>query len=472
MPFNSPGFALFFTVVLGLYWMLGRRPQNVLLAVSSYVFYGLWDPWVLGLLFASTAVDFVAAKRIGAGRPGHRRGWLTLSLSFQLGVLGVFKYFNFFADSLGGLLSALGFESRGLHLDLVLPAGISFYTFKTMTYTIDVYRRQMPPVASLVTYATYVAFFPTLLAGPIARARDLVPQLEKPRRLLAGQAAEGAHLILWGLFKKVFVADNVALHVGRIFATPSPSGYEALVGAYLFALQIYCDFGGYSDIARGLAKCLGIELVDNFRRPYSSANPSEFWQRWHISFSTWIRDYIFLPLGGAWKGNARAYLNLGITMLLAGLWHGASWVFVLWGGYQGLLLIGHRVTQPWLKAAGRPFRKLAGKRVRRAFKVAATFHLACIGWLLFRAESVQQAWQLILALFTSFGSIEPARLMPLLWFGAPVVAIEIAETLSQREGLFRLQVVPVWVRAAAYAVLTYLLVFRGAATQGFIYMQF
>lgn len=479
MLFNSFAFALFFPAVLIIYWFLPRRPQNIFLLLASYSFYGFWDWRVLVLLGVSTAVDYFVALRLGALNSAaddaavrRKKLWLAASLVVQLGLLGFFKYFNFFAASFADLLAIFGLSGERLYLNILLPAGISFYTFKTITYTVDIYRRGITPTKNFWDYALYVSFFPTLLAGPIIRAKELLPQIQKARIFGWRGFTDGLHLIFWGLFKKIFVADNLAVIVGQIFALPNPTGYDSLLGAYFFTFQIYCDFAGYTDMARGVSKCLGLDLPINFRYPYGAISPSDFWQRWHITFSTWIRDYIFTPLGGAWKSMSRAYLNLAFTMLLAGLWHGASWVFILWGGYQGALLIGHRITQPWLKSLGKPLRPWLKKPVRRAFKILVTFHLVAFGWIIFRAESVRQAWEMISSIPTRFGVVDLGRLLPLLQFAGPLIVIELIEAVLKRDDLHRVAVVPVWGKTIVYAVFAYLIVFYGASAQSFIYMQF
>jgi alginate O-acetyltransferase complex protein AlgI len=352
MPFNSFAFAVFLPTVLLLYWALPKRGQNLLLLGASYFFYGYWDWRFLSLLAISTVVDYTAALRIEREHGGldstsrrRKKVWLLASLCTNLGLLGFFKYFNFFADSFAELLASLGLTVNPMYLSVVLPVGISFYTFQTMSYTIDVYRGRMPATRRFFDFALYVSFFPQLVAGPIERAAVLLPQILNHRCFSRVQFLDGTHLIFWGLFKKVFVADNLAPVADRIFAAGSCSAAETLLAAYAFAFQIYCDFSGYSDIARGCAKCMGFELMLNFDHPYVAENPREFWQRWHISLSTWLRDYLYIPLGGNRGGNLLMYRNLALTMLLGGLWHGAAWTFVIWGAYQGVLLIGHRIIE-------------------------------------------------------------------------------------------------------------------------------
>ncbi len=344
MLFNSLEFVVFFAVVLALYSVLNHPRQNALLLVASYVFYGAWDYRFLLLLIGTTLVDYAVGLAIDRrSDPAARRRILMFSIVANLGVLGVFKYFNFFADSLVEFAGLFGLSVSPVTLNIVLPVGISFYTFQSMAYTIDVYRGHLKPCRSLPDFALYVTFFPQLVAGPIERATHLLPQIYARRVMTAEKIGSGLSLIALGFFKKVVMADNLAPTVNEIFA--KQGGYtaeEVLVGAIFFAFQIYGDFSGYTDIARGTSRVLGFELMDNFREPYFARSPSDFWQRWHISLSTWLRDYLYISLGGNRGGRLTTYRNLILTMLLGGLWHGAAWNFVWWGLYHGTLLVGYR----------------------------------------------------------------------------------------------------------------------------------
>jgi D-alanyl-lipoteichoic acid acyltransferase DltB (MBOAT superfamily) len=479
MLFTSFNFLVFFTIVFLGYWLLSRPLQNRLLLLASYFFYGLIDWRFLFLIAISTTVDFFIARAIHAvPRDSERRNLtkrkllLIASLAAQLGTLGFFKYFNFFLSSIEGLFSVIGLHAVNYGLEIVLPVGISFYTFKTITYTIDIYRGELAPASSFLDYALFVSFFPTLLAGPIIRARDFLPQLVKVRTLSRADFVEGIHLIFWGLVKKVYMADNLASIANKMFANPEPTGMHTLVASYCYAFQIYGDFSGYSDIAQGCSKLLGLNIVSNFRYPYAATNPSDFWTRWHISFSTWIRDYIFTPLGGAWHGMAKAYRNLAITMLLAGLWHGAAWTFVFWGAYQGLLLISHRVTQPLLKRWGKGWRKVTSLGVRRLVRMAVTFHLVCVGWIIFRAESVSSAGSMLLSL-TKWETFDTqGAFLALLQFAGPVVIVEIAMARMSVNHLYQIKQMPALAKTVVYALILYLLAFHASTTQGFIYSQF
>src|SRR5262245_51261306 len=355
MVFNSLHFIWFFVVVYGAYRLLPHRAQNWLLLAASYYFYAAWDWRFLGLLLGSTIVDYSCALALARTEvPVRRRLLLCLSLGFNLTMLGFFKYFNFFADNLHIVFGALGWNLDFVTLRVLLPVGISFYTFVTMSYVIDVYRREIPPTRDLVDFAVFVAFFPHLVAGPILRASRLLSQIDAPRVITRDQVRDGLWLITWGYFQKIFVADHLAGVVNGVFDPAAhPPGINVLLGTYAFAFQIYGDFAGYSNIARGTSKLMGIELVENFRFPYLVRTPQAFWRNWHISLSTWLRDYLYIPLGGnrgsAWQTNR----NLLLTMVLGGLWHGAAWTFVLWGLYHGLLLVAFRAGARWF-ASRRP----------------------------------------------------------------------------------------------------------------------
>lgn len=390
MLFNSLQFFAFLAIVLVLYRGFGQRGQNRMLLVASYVFYGAWDWRFLGLVWLSTLVDFYAARAIQrAVDPSTRKRFLAFSLAVNLGVLGYFKYANFFAANAARVLTGLGLHVSMPVLYIVLPVGISFYTFQTMAYTIDVYRRRLEPVDSLADFALYVCYFPQLVAGPIERAQNLLPQLQAPRRITAASVQSGLTLILIGLFRKVVIADSIGPQVDAIFHQPAAHGAPELwLGAYLFALQIYCDFAGYSSIARGTSQLLGIELMENFQQPYFAANISEFWRRWHISLSTWLRDYLYIPLGGSHHGRLSTLRNLMVTMLLGGLWHGAAWTFVVWGGLHGLYLVGHHSLR---RLRGIEGSDMATRGWRRIGGGLLTFHLVLLAWVFFRAPGLRAA---------------------------------------------------------------------------------
>lgn len=351
MLFNSLAFMVFYLILLPIYWKIHRniRARNFLLLAGSYYFYGSWDWRFLSLIIISTLVDFQCGKKIFVSDDKNiRRRYLFMSLLVNLGVLGTFKYFDFFISSFIDLISLFGMQANYYSLNIILPVGISFYTFQTLSYTIDIYYRKMEPSNNLLNFATFVAFFPQLVAGPIERAKALLPQIEEKTSFNFKQFREGGVLILWGLVKKVLIADRLAVYVDVVFADPANfTGYQCALATLFFAVQIYCDFSGYSDIARGLAKTLGIELMTNFNVPYFSSSIREFWQRWHISLSTWFRDYVYIPLGGSRSSELIMKRNLLITFLVSGLWHGAAYTFLIWGllHAMGYLLDPH--TKWW-----------------------------------------------------------------------------------------------------------------------------
>ena len=473
MLFNSVAFLGFFAIVYAVYLPASTRAQNLVLLLASYVFYGAWDWRFLGLLALSTAVDFRCALAIADGDPAHRRRWLWISVVTNLGILGFFKYFNFFVASFAQLCAALGWPVSTTTLEIVLPVGISFYTFQTLGYTIDVYRGRLPACRDPTTFALYVAYFPQLVAGPIERATHLLPQLAAARLVTLARLRDGAWLILLGLFKKVVVADNLARIVDPVFAdSHGSSGAATLLATYAFALQIYADFSGYSDIARGVSKLLGIELMRNFRRPYFATDPQEFWRRWHISLSQWLRDYVYVPLGGNRDGDLRTSRNLMLTMLLGGLWHGASGMFVLWGALHGALLVIHR---PWRELFGGYLPGLAPLRG------LLLFHFVCLAWIFFRARTLTDAGGLLTALGSGleFAASDRDTALLLLLCAGPLLALDLWEELHERRvgsGLDALPFVftaPAPLRGLVYALLLLALVILGAPSGvEFIYFQF
>jgi alginate O-acetyltransferase complex protein AlgI len=382
MLFHSLDFVVFLLVVLALYWSVGLRAQNVLLLAASYFFYGYVHPWFLILLAGTTLVDYAAALAMGRF-PEHKRLLLGLSLTSNLGVLGFFKYFGFFVDAVFDALTALGWHVQAPLLSIVLPVGISFYTFQSLSYTIDVYRGRLAPRANVIDVALFLSLFPQLVAGPIERATHMLPQVENPRRFDPGAASQALVLMTWGFFKKLVIADNVGVLADKVFGLASPGFVLLWVGVLAFAVQIYADFSAYSDIARGSARLLGFELMKNFDHPYLSQTPSEFWRRWHISLSTWFRDYVYIPLGGNRGSAARHRLNLFLVFLLSGFWHGASWNYLLWGAYHGVLLIGYQ----WL---GERAPVLFTSKALTLPRWALMFGLTLLGWLLFRETDVAQ----------------------------------------------------------------------------------
>jgi alginate O-acetyltransferase complex protein AlgI len=398
MLFDSTAYVLFLVLVTLLYWRLPFRRQNYMLLAASYFFYAWWDWRFLFLMVGSTLVDFVVARKI-ASSPDERtrRLLLIFSLVLNFSFLGVFKYFNFFVDSMVSLSALLGMKQIPVSLwRILLPPGISFYTFQEVAYIVDVYHRKVEPAKSLVDYALFISLFPHLIAGPIQRPSHLLPQVQKPRVWDPQKAFHGLLMILEGLFRKVVIADNCALIANAAFAGNfgGPNTMTVLLGTYAFAWQIYGDFSGYSSIARGSAQLLGFHFMVNFRQPYLAESLQDFWRRWHISLSTWLRDYLYIPLGGNRLGNVRTYLNLMITMLLGGLWHGANWTFVVWGGIHGAGLALERLMTG--KTALEPAASFAGHWARRI----VIFHLVCVAWVFFRIPSLQGAWEQLVSLGT------------------------------------------------------------------------
>jgi alginate O-acetyltransferase complex protein AlgI len=396
MLFDTPAFAGFFAVFFLLYYLArdSLRVRNGLILLGSAVFYGAWSVQFLLLLVTTASFDFFAALHIAASDRQRARLWAVASLSLNIVVLGFFKYCNFFVDSFRDLLALGGVQINTATLDIVLPVGISFYTFQSMSYVIDVYRGRIAPSSNLVEFLAYISFFPQLVAGPIERAGSLLPQFQTERPITAQHLKDGMTLTIVGLFKKIVIADNLAEFVQLAYGHPDPGAGLVIAGTTAFAFQIYCDFSGYSDIARGTAALLGFKLMKNFDLPYLAASLREFWRRWHISLSSWFRDYLYLPLGGNRRGLWRTCSNLFIVMLVAGLWHGAKITFVLWGAWHALGLISNKL---WLVV------KPVWMRIPSAVGWILTMTWILYGWLIFRASSIEDVYRLTAAL-TNFST--------------------------------------------------------------------
>ncbi len=452
--------------------MLAHRWQNRLLLVASYIFYGWWDWRFLFLLALSTGMDFSLGLMIERfQKNSHKKKCLVFSMILNLTFLGIFKYFNFFAENLHSLFSTFGINLPIPLLHFMLPVGISFYTFQSMSYIIDVYRGHLKPSRKLEDFALFVSFFPQLVAGPINRATDLLPRVQNPRTVTWDGVGQGCTLIFWGLFKKIYIADNCAKLVTEAFHNPSlHSGASLLVTVYAFAFQIYCDFSGYSDVARGLAKMMGFELMINFNLPYFSLNPTEFWRRWHISLSTWLKDYLYIGLGGNRKGVFKTYRNLFITMFLGGIWHGAAWNYVIWGSYQGLLLIVHRLTQPWLAKIHTPNKISLWSWT--ALRWVVTFHLICLGWLFFRCHSLSQIQIFLQNIFCNFSPDSETRLWASKLFSYIFVLLAVQFYQLAKNDLAFYPRLPRLIRIAFVSLALYLLTAYGATSETFIYFQF
>ena len=468
MIFNSPEFALFLVIAFFSYWMLKKKAlvlQNLWVLILSYVFYGWWDWRFLSLIFASTVVDYLVGLGLSrSDRNVERKLLLLLSLSFNLGMFGLFKYYNFFIRELSELLLSIGFRPNQYSLKLILPVGISFYTFQTLSYSIDIYRRNFNPTRNFIQFAAYVSFFPQLVAGPIERASTLLPQFSKKRKFDYATAESGLRLILWGLIKKICVADTLAPVVDIVFENYSEmSGLSLAIGVVLFAFQIYGDFSGYSDIAIGTAKLFGFELMSNFKFPYFSRDVSEFWRRWHISLSTWFRDYLYIPLGGSRNGLLRYIRNVFIIFLVSGFWHGANWTFIVWGGIHALLFFPLLISGSNRRFLGeiRNFSQLMGWQ---GLRLIFTFLVVCLAWVFFRAESLEHAISFISEFSFSF------TFEFVIYLSIPVLLLLIEWNIRADERLEKVSLgkASIWIYGLALALITIL---RDEPTE-FIYFQF
>ncbi len=465
MLFNSLDFVLLLGSVLALYFFLERRGQNLLLLAASYVFYGFWNWRFLALVFVAAVVDYVAGRGIAAATTTRgKRAWVICSVAFNLGILSYFKYLGFFLESAVALLERLGVSANVPMLEIVLPVGISFFTFQSMSYIFDVYRGRVPATKSLTDYLLYVSFFPQLAAGPIERAERLLVQFQNVRIVTPDGVYRGLLLLLWGLFKKVAVADNLGVYVDAVYNNHDQhGGLSLLFATYLFSFQIYCDFSGYCDMAVGMARLLGLDMMKNFDMPYFSESPQEFWRRWHIALSTWFRDYVYIPLGGRRGTLLHVCAVTMVVFLASGLWHGADWRFVVWGGLHGLYLIAQRL----LGVARSPARG-----ARRAMRVFLTFQLVALAWVFFRAGSAGEAFEMLATIATQPGELFfPRELVNGLVCLALLLGIEAAtqpryfdEWLAERKPSAQL----VFATAVLFAVVL-LGQQRGAQ---FIYFQF
>jgi len=475
--FNSFEFLLFLPTVLGLYWFVLHRhlrAQNLLLLVASYVFYGWWDWRFLGLIALSTVVDFLVGIRIEkAPDKARKKRWLWVSLGVNLGILGYFKYANFFIENWIAAWQSVGITMHAATLQIILPVGITFYTFQTLSYSIDIYRGKLKATREPVAFAAFVAFFPQLVAGPIERATNLLPQITAPRKFTFEQGRDGMRLILWGMFKKVVVAASCAPYVDMCMADPSAvSGSTLVLGAFLFFFQMYADFSGYSDIAIGTAKLFGFELMTNFKFPYLARNFAEFWRSWHISLNTWIIDYLFMPLVLAWRkaGKRGIIASIVLTFALSGLWHGAHWTFILWGVLNGLLFLPFilkgdlRRTDGSVLAQGRWL-----PAPREALQVATVLTITALLGVFFRAPDLAIAFEYALHIPTQLLSAPTGLPDNTAAFLGALVGMEYMNRETPRRPL-HLPWLPI--RWAAYMVLAYLIVDRFNAKEAFIYFQF
>src|SRR6266436_5574721 len=463
MLFDSPAYFLFLIPVVVAYWRLSHRAQNIFLLLASYFFYGWWDWRFLGLMIGSTTIDFLIARKITPSRTdSNRKKWLIFSLVLNFGILGIFKYFDFFTGSFSSALETLGIHHIPLPLiRVILPPGISFYTFQEVAYIVDVYKGRLEPAKSFLDYGLFISLFPHLIAGPIQRPGHLLPQVQKDRTFDADRFFDGLMLIFSGLLRKCVVADNCALLANAAFGGQfgPPNLWVVLIGTYAFAWQVYGDFSGYSDIARGSAQLMGFHFMVNFRQPYLAHRLQDFWRRWHISLSTWLRDYLYIPLGGSAGGNWKTSLNLLTTMILAGLWHGANWTFVVFGAIHGVVLSVERYFFPAKKVpsdAVRPSRfmgllSLWGQRI-------LTFNIFCFSLAFFRATSLSAATQFLAGLSNfAWRSEYLSAFLMLSLFSIPLFVVDLLMEASNQEYPFA---------TTSYAFRT------GLATMAFIVLAF
>ncbi len=473
MLFNSLEFAIFLPIAFLLYWFVFNRKvrwQNFFVVVASYIFYGWWD-WRFLFLIA-----FTSFCSWGSGLLIHKyretptaKLCHVLNIVLNLAILGVFKYYNFFVSSFSKLFS-LG-HADGLLLHIILPVGISFYTFQALSYSIDVYRQKLEPTRDIIQFFAFVSFFPQLVAGPIERATNLLPQFEKPRKFDYSQAVDGMRQILWGLFKKIAVADTCAVYVDQVFGNfQAQNGTTLIIAAILFAIQIYGDFSGYSDIAIGTAKLFGIRLMRNFRNPYFSRDIAEFWRRWHISLTTWFRDYVYIPLGGSRVSKGKIIRNTFIIFLLSGFWHGANWTFIAWGAYHAILFLPLILMGKNRKYLNEVAEGKALPSLKETGQMLLTFMLATAGWIIFRSDSIAQAWQYF-AQIPHLGTPYTEGLLTITLLTAGMFVVEWVQ--RQREHGFDLQMLKSHIlKFSIYYIIIFILFLVQKGAESFIYFQF
>jgi len=479
MLFNSAEFLVFAVCVFALYWFVfntALRWQNALIVAASYLFYGWWDWRFLSLIALSTLIDYGCGIAISStNNQRTKKAWLWLSMCFNLGLLGFFKYFNFFIESFVELSTAAGFTANATSLSIILPVGISFYTFQTMSYTIDVYRGKLSATKDLVAFTAYVSFFPQLVAGPIERAAAFLPQFFKSRQFNYFIAIQGLQLMLWGFFKKIVIADNCAPIVNRVFENYAELGSADLaIGALLFAFQIYGDFSGYSDIAIGLAKLFGFELMQNFKTPYFSRDIAEFWRRWHISLSSWFRDYVYIPLGGSRAGKSIALRNTIIIFLISGFWHGANWTFVVWGAVHAALFVPLLLFQRNRQHLNEIGTGTVMQTAKELVQVLFTFAMVSLAWVFFRSTTITDAFSYLGRLFSAIDPKPISDLVPtFLWI--VLVLFVLLEWRARKHGFQQMTsaIKSRPVRWVFYITLVIFIALFGAFEESqFIYFQF
>jgi alginate O-acetyltransferase complex protein AlgI len=481
MLFNSIDFLIFFPVVVSLFFLLPHRYRWILLLAASYFFYMSWRPEYIILILISTLIDYVAAlKLVNESRLFIRRAILALSLTANLGLLFVFKYFNFFNEAFGSILRGAGLVYSTPALNFLLPVGISFYTFQTMSYTIDVYRGKIQPERHFGIFALFVSFFPQLVAGPIERTSNLLPQFRRATTFDYERVVSGLQLMTWGFFKKLVIADRLALLVNPVYANPTQyTGVPLIVATYAFAFQIYCDFSAYTDIAIGGARVMGFDLIQNFRQPYYATSIPEFWRRWHISLSTWFRDYLYVPLGGSRVSVPRWVFNITIVFVVSGLWHGAKWTFVVWGALHGMFMLASVVWRRVARQISWPF--TIPPAITCAAKIFVTFNLVTFAWIFFRADSLSDAGYIVGHLFTnlefgaSLSGIMPHARFELAIALLAILGMEVVHWLqiANRSPRVVVRRQPMWVRwPAYYALILIVIMFGKFQLTEFIYFQF
>ncbi|HEY0740155.1 MAG TPA: MBOAT family O-acyltransferase [Chryseosolibacter sp.] len=480
MLFNSTSYAIFLPIVFFAYWFLSKRNlrvQNVMLLVASYYFYSCWDWRFLFLLIFSTLLDYVTGIKIGqALTPRSKKFWLWLSIVINLGFLGVFKYYNFFVESFTEALGQIGIQASPWTLGIILPVGISFYTFHGLSYIIDIYYGRIRAEKNIIDYALFVTFFPLLVAGPIERATHLLPQIKKERTFDYSQAVDGLRQILWGLFKKIVIADSCALYVNDVFGNSAEhSGSTLFLAAVLFAFQIYGDFSGYSDIALGTARLFGIELLRNFAFPYFSRDIAEFWRRWHISLSSWFRDYVYVPLGGSRGGKWMQLRNTFIIFLLSGFWHGANWTFIVWGLLNAMYFIPLLLVNRNRQHLDIVAQNATLPSMKEFFQISFTFFITVIAWVFFRSDTVGQSVDIIARIFSS-QLLEPAFVNPRLRLTLALIVFFIVVEWSGRRNQYAIQTLfassPRPVRWAFYNLIGFAIIMFAGQEYEFIYFQF
>lgn len=476
MLFNSIEFLIFLPVVFLLYWFVFKRLQiqNLFIVGVSYLFYGWWDWRFLILIAITTLFSFLSGILIerSEGKRSRQKVISAFNITFNLLILGVFKYFNFFSENFNALFQSFGIQLDNVTLDILLPVGISFYTFQALSYTIDVYQKKIQATRNLIAFVAYISFFPQLVAGPIERATNLLPQFLKPRNFDYAKAIDGMRQILWGFFKKMIVADNCAIAANEIFNNyTGQSGSNLLLGAIFFTFQIYGDFSGYSDIAIGTARLFGINLMRNFNFPYFSRDIAEFWRKWHISLTTWFRDYIYIPLGGSRKGKWSAFRNTIIIFLVSGFWHGANWTFIIWGAYHALLFLPLLLLGQNRKYTGTVAQGKLLPGIKEIAQMIVTFMLVVFGWIIFRAETIGKAWDYIRSIFTESFFPLPTKGSTCLLF----IAILVIAEWFQRDKEHALQAVsqrPAGVRWGFYIFICIVIMLFYGESANFIYFQF